>query len=97
VAFEDLAGIRGEGRKRDHGGEDDIAQFGMHVVPGVSDALARVLAHGPDDGLRDLAGFLGEFHDAQQLLCFRRQRAALVQPAHYLLDGAPRVIHGPRG
>jgi hypothetical protein len=39
--------------------------------------LRGVLAECPGDGLGDFAGFLGELHDAQQLLGFRFQRAAV--------------------
>jgi hypothetical protein len=43
VGIEDLGGVRGERGERDHGGKDDVAELGVHVVPGVGDALARVL------------------------------------------------------
>jgi hypothetical protein len=97
VSVEDLWGVGGQRGERDHGGEHDVAEFGLHVVPGVGDALARVLAHNADDGLGDLAGFLGELHDAEQLLGLRRQDGAGVEPVHDVPDGAPGVIHDLKG
>ena len=60
MAVESPAGVGGERGEHDHGGKDDVAQFGLNVVPGVGDALAGVLAECPDNGLADFAGFLGE-------------------------------------
>ena len=49
MAVERLAGVGGERGERDHGGEDDVAQFGLDGVPGVGEALAGILAERPDD------------------------------------------------
>jgi hypothetical protein len=38
----------------------------LHVVPGVGDALARVLAGRPDHRLGDLADLLGQLQHAQE-------------------------------
>jgi hypothetical protein len=95
MPVERLAGVGRERGERDHSGDDDVAQFGLNVFPGVGDALARVLAERPDNGLGDFAGFLGQLHDAYQLLDFRSECAAAVQPFDDFVDGAPRVIHVP--
>ena len=55
MAVERLARVGGQRGQRNHGGDDDVAQFGLNVFPGVGDALARVLAERPDNGLGDFA------------------------------------------
>ena len=94
---EDLARVGGQGGQGDHGGEDDVAELGGDVVPGVGDALARVLADGAGDGLGHFAGFLGDLHDAQEAFCVRRQRAMGVEPVHDLADAVPRGVHDRAG
>src|SRR5438105_965173 len=58
----------------------------------MGDALSRVLAECPGDGLGDFAGFLGELHDAQQLLGLRRQ-----QMMSYLWRMSARRLSGSGG
>ena len=49
MVVERLARVGRERGERDHGGEDDVAQFGLDGVPGVGEALAGILAERPDD------------------------------------------------
>ena len=96
VGVEGLLRIRRERGQRDHPGEDHVAQFGLDVVPGVRDPLARVLPGHPDDRLGDLAALLGQLHDPEQPLGLRRQRAVPVQPVPQLRDRCPGVFHARR-
>jgi len=45
VAVECLAGLGGQRGERDHSGEDDVAQLGLDVCPGMGDAKSIAEDH----------------------------------------------------
>lgn len=93
VACEHGLGIGVHAGQGDHSGDDDVADLGFDVGPGVRVPFAGVLPHGSDHRLGDLSRLLLDLEELEQDALLARKGRVVFQPAGKVGDRLPGIRH----
>lgn len=86
-------GFRVHARQRDHASDDDVADLGLDVRPGVRIALAGVLPRRTDDSFGDFARLFLDLEQLQKDALFARERGVALQAVGKARNRLPGISH----